>query len=82
MAKKAEAAVGPDADPVSRFEDAMKELEGIVQDLERGELKLEESLQLFRRGIELARQCRGALDGAELTVRNLLEADAPGDEAP
>ncbi len=68
-----------DTDPVSRFEDEMKELEAIVQSLERGELRLEESLQLFQRGVELARQCRTALDSAELKVRNLLEPDAAGD---
>ena len=67
-----------DADPVGRFEDSMKELESIVQSLERGELRLEESLKLFERGVELARQCRGALDNAEQKVRNLL--DTPADE--
>ena len=82
MAKRPEAAAPADADPVGRYEDAMKELEGIVQSLERGELRLDESLQLFQRGIELARQCRGALDSAELKVRNLLQADAPDDTTP
>ena len=82
MVKKADAAAPADGDPVGRFEDAMKELEGIVQNLERGELRLEESLQLFQRGVELARQCRGALDSAELKVRNLLQADPQADDAP
>jgi exodeoxyribonuclease VII small subunit len=79
MAKKSEAALPADGDPVGRFEDAMKELEGIVQNLERGELRLEESLQMFQRGIELARQCRGALDSAELKLRNLLEMPSADD---
>jgi exodeoxyribonuclease VII small subunit len=82
MAKKSEAALHADGDPVGRFEDAMKELEGIVQNLERGELRLEQSLQLFERGVELARQCRGALDSAELTVRNLLQTEPQPDDAP
>ncbi|MFA5940253.1 MAG: exodeoxyribonuclease VII small subunit [Sinimarinibacterium sp.] len=77
MAKKPEMPT-PDADPVGRFEDSMKELEAIVQSLERGELRLEESLKLFERGVDLARQCRGALDTAELKVRNLV--DTPADE--
>lgn len=68
----------PEADAVSRFEDAMRELEDIVQKMERGELKLEESLQMFERGMELTRQCRQSLDHAELRVRNLLE---PGTDA-
>ncbi|MDD3762870.1 MAG: exodeoxyribonuclease VII small subunit [Nevskiales bacterium] len=65
----------PETDPVGRFEDAMTELEAIVEALERGDLRLEESLQRFERGVALARQCRGSLDAAELKVRNLLQAD-------
>lgn len=61
------------ADPVSQFEDAMRELEEIVQRMERGDLRLEESLQLFERGMALSKTCRGSLDGAELRVRKLLE---------
>ncbi|NKF23263.1 exodeoxyribonuclease VII small subunit [Solimonas marina] len=59
-------------DTVGQFEDAMKELETIVQSLERGELRLDESLRLFERGVALARQCRGSLDSAELKVHELL----------
>jgi exodeoxyribonuclease VII small subunit len=43
-----------------------------VAKLERGELKLEESLKLFERGVELGKHCRKALDGAELKVKALL----------
>jgi exodeoxyribonuclease VII small subunit len=62
-------------DAVGQFEDAMKELETIVQSLERGELRLEESLRLFERGVALARQCRSSLEGAELKVHELLAGD-------
>lgn len=51
----------------------MQELEGIVQKLERGELKLEESLQLFERGMTLTQHCRTALDTAELKVKTLID---------
>ena len=51
----------------------MQELEGIVQKLERGELKLEESLQLFERGMALTQDCRVALDTAELKVKTLID---------
>ena len=66
----------PAADPVSQYEEAMKELEGIVQKMERGELRLEESLTLFERGMQLTRACRESLDRAELKVKNLLDAHA------
>lgn len=67
-------------DPVSRFEAALQELEGIVQTLERGEQPLEDSLKLFERGIALTSECRGALETAELKVKTLLEA--AGDTPP
>ncbi|MES0873609.1 exodeoxyribonuclease VII small subunit [Sinimarinibacterium thermocellulolyticum] len=82
MSHESDPARLPDGDPVGRFEEAMKELEGIVQSLERGELRLETSLRLFQRGIELTRECRSALDNAELQVRTLLQAEPPSDGAP
>lgn len=69
----------PAADPVGQFEDAMKELETIVQTLERGDLRLDESLRLFERGMTLAQQCRGSLDSAELKVHELLAASGGAD---
>jgi exodeoxyribonuclease VII small subunit len=60
-------------DAVGQFEEAMKELEALVSRMERGDLRLEESLQVFERGIALAQQCRQSLEKAELKVQNLLE---------
>ena len=45
--------------------------------MERGDLKLEESLQLFERGMALTERCRKMLDTAELKVKNLLEKNSP-----
>lgn len=67
------------ADPVSRFEASLKELEEIVARMERGDLPLEESLKLFERGVALTRECRSSLDSAELRVRNLLQPDGADD---
>ena len=39
------------------FEKALEQLEGIVEDLESGDLSLENSLKSFEKGIKLARQC-------------------------
>lgn len=66
----------PAGGDVAQFEAALAELEQIVGKLERGELKLEESLQLFERGVALTRACRRSLDGAELKVKQLLGDDA------
>ena len=64
-------------DPVS-FEAALKELEGIVKQLETGEAKLEESLQLFERGIRLSRFCSQKLEEAEKKIEMLVK-DSRGD---
>ena len=55
------------------FEKAIKDLEEIVEDLESGELSLEDSLKAFEKGIKLTRQCQGELEKAELKVKKLVE---------
>lgn len=40
------------------FETAVKELEALVEQLERGELSLEQSLAHFERGVQLTRHCQ------------------------
>lgn len=53
------------------YEEALVELEGIVQSLEAGQQPLEKSMLLFERGQALARWCAELLDRAELKVRTL-----------
>ncbi len=67
----------PAADRESSYEQARAELEEVVHRLEAGGVPLEESLALWERGEELARQCQEWLDGA----RRRLDA-ARGDAAP
>jgi exodeoxyribonuclease VII small subunit len=59
------------------FEEAMHELETLVERLEAGDLGLEESLDVFERGIGLTRACQRALDRAEQKVRVLTAESAP-----
>jgi len=61
------------------FEQALQELEQLVDQLEKGDLSLDESLQRFERGVGLARTCQQALRDAEQRVQTLSErsADAP-----
>ena len=56
-----------------QFEDAMKELEDIVQRLESGDLSLEESLKIFEEGIALSRYCFRKLEEAEKRVSILIK---------
>ncbi len=64
----------PPATP--RFEDALAELEGLVQRLEKGELPLEESLAAFERGIALVRSLGQRLAEVEQRVEVLLKSEA------
>jgi exodeoxyribonuclease VII small subunit len=60
------------------FEDALQQLEQIVQKLEKGELPLEESLKLYEEGIRLSRLCHGKLEEAEGKIEMLMK-DARGE---
>ena len=66
------------ADQTPTFEAALKQLEDIVQRLEKGELPLEESLVLYEQGVRLSRFCHGKLEEAEGKIEILLK-DARGD---
>lgn len=54
------------------FEQALAELEEIVQKLEGGTLALEETMTLYQRGRNLATHCQHLLDEVELRVQQLV----------
>ncbi|MDF1668991.1 MAG: exodeoxyribonuclease VII small subunit [Roseovarius sp.] len=56
--------------PISKmsFEDAMRELEQVVGQLERGDVALEDSIKLYERGAELKKRCEAKLKDAEEKV--------------
>lgn len=56
------------------FENSLKELEGIVRELESGEVSLDESLKRFEKGIDLYKQCRKTLEGAEKRIKILSDS--------
>ncbi len=56
-----------------KFEEAMARLEEIVQELEKGDVPLEQSLKLFEEGIKLSRICNKRLEEAERKVEILLK---------
>ncbi len=70
-----EKSTATDASPDSAipdFETSLNELEQLVDQMEQGELTLEQSLQHFERGIKLTKTCQQALKEAELKVQQLL----------
>ncbi len=56
------------------FEDSLKNLEEIVQRLETGECTLDESIELFEKGIKLSDECSKRLDTARQRILTLTEA--------
>ncbi|MDX6272195.1 MAG: exodeoxyribonuclease small subunit [Acidobacteriota bacterium] len=60
------------------FEASLAALEKIVRELERGELPLEKSLELFERGVRLSRECQERLQEAERRIEVLLQRDGEG----
>ncbi|MGH7987579.1 MAG: exodeoxyribonuclease VII small subunit [Candidatus Binataceae bacterium] len=61
-----------------KFEDELKDLEGLVTQIDSGELSLEESISAFERGVVLVRSLNGRLDEAERKIEVLMR-DADGD---
>jgi exodeoxyribonuclease VII small subunit len=53
------------------FESSLEELERIVRELERGDLPLEKSLELFEQGVKLSRACQERLSEAERRIEIL-----------
>ena len=64
------------------YEDAIRELETIIEGLESSQPSLEEALSLYERGQALALHCAALLDRAELRVHQLGEREPEqGDQA-
>lgn len=62
----------------ANFEQSMARLAKIVEQLEKGDLPLEESLKLFEEGVKLSRAAQARLDAAQQKVEKLLSVDAEG----
>jgi exodeoxyribonuclease VII small subunit len=58
---------------IKDFEAALTELDAIVKKLDEGDLPLEQSLQLFERGVQLSRFCHARLEEAERRIEILNE---------
>jgi exodeoxyribonuclease VII small subunit len=63
------------------FEEALAELEGIVRQLEAGEVELEKSIAIYERGAALKAHCDARLKSAELKVEQIVQgANGPATE--
>jgi len=62
------------------FEDAIKEIETIVQKLEQGDVPLEKAIEYFQEGIKLSQVCKEKLTKVEKQMTSILNDQ--GEEAP
>jgi exodeoxyribonuclease VII small subunit len=62
--------------PSLNFETSLEELERIVKELEKGDLPLERSLELFESGMRLSAECKRQLEDAESRVEVLTRRGA------
>ena len=60
------------------FEKALEKLEKIVEDLESGDISLDEALQRYEEGVKLVRLCNKKLDTAQKKVEILLKSSKGG----
>lgn len=58
-----------------KFEEALKRLEKIVEDLENGELPLDDALKRYEEGIQLSRLCSKKLESAKKKIELVLKSD-------
>jgi exodeoxyribonuclease VII small subunit len=68
----------PEPEPTEDFEAALRRLEQIVDDLERGEPDLSAALARYEQGVRLLARCHAVLDRAERSVALLTGVDAAG----
>jgi len=59
------------------FEQALAELEKIVEKVEQGEIGLEESIEKYAQGMQLIKHCRGILDQAEKRIETIQKEAQP-----
>ncbi len=77
MSKESPPEPGPPPDEMT-FEQAIGELESVIERIEGGEVGLEESLAEYRRGAALLKRCRKILDVAEQEIEQITaEEDSP-----
>ena len=63
-----------------KFEEGMEKLEQIANELEKGNLDLDESVKKFEEGMKIAKQCNNILENAEKKITILLEKNGELEE--
>lgn len=67
-------------DKEANFEETIKQLEQITNELEKGDLNLDESVTKFEQGMKLSKTCSEILENAEKKISILIKKDGEVDE--
>ena len=63
-----------------KFEEKMKKLETIANELEKGDLSLEESVSKFEEGMKISKECNEIIQNTEKKITMLLQQDGKIEE--
>lgn len=64
-----------------KYEQALDQVEQIIDQIESGEVGLEQAIEQSREGMKLIQHCRGILDRAEKQIAELLDAEEDGEDS-
>ncbi len=56
-----------------KFEESMANLKSVVSQLEREDISLDEAIDLYKKGIELSKECKDKLDSAQKLVKTVID---------
>ncbi len=65
--------MSPDKKNAKSIESRLSELETILEELESGDLELDQALKKFEQGVKLSRECQKTLEDAELKIKILMD---------
>jgi len=60
-------------DQKKTIEESLTELERLVEELENGDLELDQALKKFEQGVKLSRECQKTLEEAEMKIKILMD---------
>ena len=65
--------MSPDKKNSKSIESRLTDLETILEELESGDLELDQALKKFEQGVKLSRECQKTLEDAELKIKILMD---------
>ena len=74
--------MSPNKKTQKSIESRLAELESILEELESGDLDLDQALKKFEQGVKLSRECQKTLEDAEIKIKILMDNDLKDTDQP